>query len=171
MLDHLHRCLTAWLAPVLVFTAEEAWVSRFGDATSIHEQQFPAIPESWRNDALAAKWARVRDVRRLGTTKLEAMRQGGQIGSSLQAEVTLFFPDGEDRLLGLADWADNLIVSTVHFGSADAAVAAEATVPAGEKCARCWRVLPEVHAETKLCLRCTDAVDGVLVARAEATPG
>jgi isoleucyl-tRNA synthetase len=170
VLDHLHRCLTAWLAPVLVFTAEEAWVSRFGDATSIHEQQFPAIPESWRNDALAAKWTRVRDVRRLGTTKLEAMRQGGQIGSSLQAEVTLFFPDGEDRLLGEADWADNLIVSTVRFGSADAAVAAEATVASGEKCARCWRVLPEVHAETKLCLRCTDAVDAILVARAEATP-
>jgi isoleucyl-tRNA synthetase len=170
VLDHLHRCLTAWLAPVLIFTAEEAWQTRFGDATSIHEQQFPTIPAAWRTEALATKWAKVRDVRRLGTTKLEAMRQGGQIGSSLQAEVTLSFPAGEDQLLSAADWADNLIVSTVHFGTADGAVTAEATVAGGEKCARCWRVLPEVHAETKLCLRCTDAVETILVTRAEATP-
>jgi isoleucyl-tRNA synthetase len=84
--------------------------------------------------------------------------------------VTLSFPAGEDRLLSAADWADNLIVSTVHFATADGAIAAEATVAGGEKCARCWRVLPEVNAETKLCLRCTDAVETILVARAEATP-
>jgi isoleucyl-tRNA synthetase len=163
VLDHLHRCLTAWLAPVLVFTAEEAWMARFGTETSIHEQLFPAIPADWRNEALAAKWARVRDVRRLGTTKLEAMRQSGAIGASLQAEVTLFFPEGEDRLLSAADWADNLIVSTARFGTADAVVTADATVAAGEKCARCWRVLPEVDGQTKLCLRCTDAIESGLV--------
>jgi isoleucyl-tRNA synthetase len=165
VLDHLHRCLTTWLAPVLVFTAEEAWAARFGSETSIHEQLFPAIPAAWRNEALAAKWARVRDVRRLGTTKLEAMRQGGQIGASLQAEVTLFFPEGEDRLLAAADWADNLIVSTVHFGTTDSVVTADAAVAPGEKCARCWRVLPEVSAQTKLCLRCTDAIESGLVGR------
>jgi isoleucyl-tRNA synthetase len=163
VLDQLHRCLTTWLAPVLVFTAEEAWTARFGTETSIHEQLFPEIPADWRNDALAAKWARVRDVRRLGTTKLEAMRQGGQIGASLQAEVTLFFPEGEDRLLTAADWADNLIVSTVQFGTTDSVVTADAAVASGKKCARCWRVLPEVNARTKLCLRCTDAIDSGLV--------
>ncbi len=163
VLDDLHRCLTAWLAPVLVFTAEEAWTARFGDETSVHEQQFPAIPPDWRDDALAEKWARLRDIRRLGTAKLEAMRQGGQIGASLQAEVTLFFPEGEDRLLSAEDWADNLIVSTAHFGTAGTVVAAEATVAPGEKCARCWRVLPEVKADTKLCLRCTDAIELGLV--------
>jgi isoleucyl-tRNA synthetase len=170
VLDHLHRCLTAWLAPVLVFTAEEAWTARFGTETSIHEQIFPAIPADWRNEALATKWARVRDVRRLGTTKLEAMRQGGAIGASLQAEVTLFFPEGEDRLLSAADWADNLIVSTARFGTADAVVTADATVALGEKCARCWRVLPEVDGQTKLCLRCTDAIESGLVGQ-PAMPG
>jgi isoleucyl-tRNA synthetase len=163
VLDHLHRCLTAWLAPVLVFTAEEAWTARFGGETSIHEQLFPVIPAAWRDEALAAKWARVRDIRRLGTTKLEAMRQAGQIGASLQGEVTLFFPEGEDRLLPGADWADILIVSTVRFGTADAVVTADAGLAEGEKCARCWRVLPEVDVATKLCLRCTDAVASGLV--------
>jgi isoleucyl-tRNA synthetase len=163
VLDQLHRCLTTWLAPVLVFTAEEAWTARFGAETSVHEQQFPSLPSEWRNEALAEKWARVRDIRRLGTTKLETMRQAGQIGSSLQAEVTLFFPAGEDRLLTDAEWADNLIVSTARFGVADAVVTAEATAASGEKCARCWRVLPEVNASTRLCLRCTDAVESGLV--------
>jgi len=157
VLDQLHRCLATWLAPVLVFTAEEAWQTRFGTETSVHAQQFPALPAEWHDAALAEKWARVRDIRRLGTTKLEAMRQSGQIGASLQADVDLAFPPGADRLLTEAEWADVLIVSTVRFAEADA-VSAEATVASGEKCARCWRVLPEVDAETKLCLRCTDAV-------------
>ena len=163
VLDQLHRCLTTWLAPVLVFTAEEAWAARFGSETSVHEQQFPAIPSDWRNEGLAEKWARVRDIRRLGTTKLEAMRQAGQIGSSLQAEVTLFFREGEDQLLSPADWADNLIVSSVSVGTAEAVVTAEAAVAHGEKCARCWRVLPEVDPGSKLCLRCTDAIESGLV--------
>jgi isoleucyl-tRNA synthetase len=165
VLDHLHLCLTAWLAPVLVFTAEEAWTTRFPEVGSVHERQFPAIPEEWRDEALAAKWARVRDVRRLGTAKLEEMRQGGQIGSSLQAEVLLSFPAGADPLLSASDWADNLIVSTVRFAVAETATA-ETVVASGEKCARCWRVLPEVDADTKLCLRCTDAVASGLVAQA-----
>jgi isoleucyl-tRNA synthetase len=131
----------------------------------VHEQLFPAIPADWRDEALAEKWARVRDIRRLGTTKLEAMRQAGQIGSSLQAEVTLFFREGENQLLSAEDWADNLIVSTARFGTADSVLTADATVAAGEKCARCWRVLPEVDGATKLCLRCTDAIESGLVGR------
>jgi isoleucyl-tRNA synthetase len=167
VLDQLHRCLTTWLAPVLVFTAEEAWAARFGTDTSVHEQLFPTIPSEWRDEALAEKCARVRDIRRLGTTKLEAMRQAGQIGSSLQAEVTLFFREGENQLLSAEDWADNLIVSTARFGTADSVLTADAAVAGGEKCARCWRVLPEVSATTKLCLRCTDAIESGLVG----TPG
>ena len=165
VLDQLHRCLAAWLAPVLVFTAEEAWQTRFGTGTSVHMQAFPTLPAEWRNEALAEKWTRLRDIRRLGTTKLEAMRQGGQIGASLQADVTLAFPGGSDTLLSAADWADMLIVSTVTLTTGDA-IAAEATVAAGEKCARCWRVLPEVDGTTKLCLRCADAVASGLTCQA-----
>jgi isoleucyl-tRNA synthetase len=84
--------------------------------------------------------------------------------------VTLFFREGEDRLLSAEDWADNLIVSSLRFGTADAVLTADAAVAAGEKCARCWRVLPEVDAATKLCLRCTDAIDSGLVGQ-PAAPG
>ena len=61
VLDHLHRFLCTWLAPVLCFTAEEAWTARFGDDTSVHLEQFPIPPAEWRDDALAAKWETIRD--------------------------------------------------------------------------------------------------------------
>src|SRR6202012_5723808 len=48
-LDILFRALTSWLAPVLPFTAEEAWCARFGDDVSVHLTPFPEIPEAWRN--------------------------------------------------------------------------------------------------------------------------
>ncbi|GAB0114079.1 isoleucine--tRNA ligase [Acidisoma sp. C75] len=158
VLDQLHRCLCTWLAPVLVFTAEEAWQTRFGAESSVHEELFPTLPAEWRDAALAEKWARVREIRRLATTKLEAMRQEGQIGASLQAAVTFLLPEGEQTLLSAQDWADTLIVSAVELGQSDAGLLADAALAPGEKCARCWRVLPEVDAASKLCRRCTDAV-------------
>ena len=80
VLDHLHRCLCLWLAPTLVFTAEEAWTTRFGEEDSVHLHQFPTLPAEWRNEALAAKWARIRAPprhadRRLGKT---ARHQGNR---------------------------------------------------------------------------------------------
>jgi isoleucyl-tRNA synthetase len=169
VLDHLHRCLTVWLAPVLVFTAEEAWAARFGEAESVHLQTFPSIPAEWRDDALAAKWEAVRERRRAATLALEEMRRAGQIGSSLQASVTLGFPDGADPLLPAEDWADVLIVPHVTMTRGDDA--ALAVVAAGDKCARCWKVLAEVGsvaAHPALCLRCADAVASGLVCKAEA---
>ena len=72
VLDRLHRCLTAWLAPVLCFTAEEAWCARFGDESSVHLELFPTPPESWRDEALAAKWDGIRAIRRRITGCLRA---------------------------------------------------------------------------------------------------
>ncbi len=77
VLDHLHRCLTTWLAPVLCFTAEEAWAARFGEAESVHLQLFPTLPPEWRDAGLGAKWARVREVRRLVTVPIEEARRRG----------------------------------------------------------------------------------------------
>ena len=161
VLDHLHRCLCTWLAPVLVFTAEEAWTARFGEETSVHLQDFVEVPARWRDDALAERWATIRARRSAATTALEAMRRDGKIGASLQASVTLGLPEAEEGLLSSAEWAEVLIVS-----EARQARAAEATVETGlapgEKCARCWKILPEVgrvHAHPTLCLRCTDAVE------------
>ena len=170
VLDHLHRCLTTWLAPVLVFTAEEAWVARFGEEESVHLHDFAAIPAGWRDDALGAKWDQVRARRTLVTVALEEMRRLGEIGSSLQARVELRFGPGENRLLSAAEWAEVLLVSSVDMPAEDSAEAAVGTFAApGVKCARCWRVLPEVgedHKHPMLCRRCVDAVDSGLVCRA-----
>ncbi len=154
VLDHLHRRLTAWLAPVLCFTAEEAWLARFpSDQGSVHLQQFPAIPEGWRNPALAARWSGIREVRGLMTTALEQARAAKAIGSSLQAALTL--PAEATGLLPADEWAELAIVSQARAGAALAVARAE-----GGKCARCWRVLPEVgRAHPDLCLRCTEVVE------------
>ncbi len=168
VLDLLHRCLTTWLAPVLVFTAEEAWTARFGAESSVHLQDFQSVGADWRDDALAAKWERVRALRREATTLLEADRKEGRIGASLQASVTLGLAEEDLPLLDPAGWAEVLIVSQVALapGAAIATGVAE-----GDKCARCWRVLPEVGNQPghpALCARCADAVESGLVCRAVA---
>ena len=87
MLDHLFRCTVTWLAPMLCFTAEEAWCARYRAADgSVHLELFPEVPASWRDDALAEKWRKVRLVRRVVTGALEIERAGKRIGSSLEAD-------------------------------------------------------------------------------------
>ena len=151
VLDHLHRCLCLWLAPTLVFTAEEAWTARFGLEDSVHLQQFPIIPPEWRNDALAEKWQRIRARRDELTAALEKLRAGKEIGSSLQAG--LHVQETDIALLPAEAWAELTITSHAIL----AADAPAVFLAPGAKCARCWRVLPEVG-ESELCLRCTDAV-------------
>jgi len=169
VLDHLHRCLTIWLAPVLCFTAEEAWGARFGEEGSVHLQLYPELPSSWADPALGERWSAIRERRRAATVKLEEMRQQKVIGSSLEAEVTLFFAPGDDTLLSAEEWAEVLIASRVRFGGGEGAAARR--IENGAKCARCWRVLPEVGSDARhpaLCLRCADAVESGLVCRAAA---
>jgi isoleucyl-tRNA synthetase len=180
VLDHLHRCLTTWLAPVLVFTAEEAWVARFGETASVHLQDFPEAPARWRDDALAEKWAELRDIRRVVTGCLERARADGTIGASLQAAPVLHLPPAQAELITAEEWAELAIVSRLTlsiepapdgaFRNPDRADVAVQFVRAdGDKCARCWRVLPEVgtvHAHPLLCLRCADAVDSGLASKA-----
>ncbi len=161
VLDHLHRCLCTWLAPALVFTAEEAWTARFGEEHSVHLMDFADVPERWRDDALAARWETIRARRGEATTALEAMRREGRIGASLQASVTLGLEEAEADLLSGPEWAEVLIVSEARVERRDAPMAAT-LLAEGAKCARCWRVLPEVGrapAHPALCLRCADAVE------------
>ena len=170
VLDHLHRCLTTWLAPVLVFTAEEAWTARFGEDSSVHMQDFVDIPGTWRDDALGAKWERIREQRRVATLALEQMRKDGAIGSSNQASVAMTVGAEDDFLLTAEEWAEILIVPAVRLDRGEAGAVATAKAP-GSKCARCWRVLEEVGtaaAHPGLCLRCADAVESGLVCRTAA---
>jgi isoleucyl-tRNA synthetase len=182
VLDHLHRCLATWLAPVLVFTADEAWTARFGEAACVHVQDFPDIPPRWQDEALALRWAEIRDVRRAITASLERARAEGSIGASLQAAPVLHLPPDSAGLLPDAEWAELAIVSDLTVSTTPAPegafrhpdrpdVAVAFVRASGEKCARCWRVLPEVGsvgAHPALCLRCADAVTSGLVYRAAA---
>jgi isoleucyl-tRNA synthetase len=170
VLDHLHRCLTTWLAPVLVFTADEAWMARFGEDACVHLHDFAEVAPRWRDDALAAQWAEVREIRRVITTAAEQARQSEGFGSSLEMHVDLALPAGE-RLLSEAEWAEVAIVSSLSFVTGGETPTAAIRRAAGQKCARCWRVLPEVGAHPAhpaLCRRCADAVDSGLVCRAAA---
>jgi isoleucyl-tRNA synthetase len=182
VLDVLHRCLTTWLAPVLVFTAEESWTARFGEATSVHLQDFAELPERWCDEALAARWAEVRDIRRVITGSLERARAEGTIGASLQAAPMLHLPADKADLLAPAEWAELAIVSdlTVSVAPPPEGAFALPELPGvavafnrapGEKCARCWKVLAEVGenpAHPMLCRRCADAVQSGLVCKAAA---
>jgi len=166
VLDTLHRCLTTWLAPTLVFTAEEAWTARFGDESSVHLQLFPEIPAEWYDAALAARWARIREARGTMTAALEVARADKLIGSSLQAELGI--PARYGDLLDPEAWAELAIVSAVRTGKHEAESVIRVDPAPGTKCARCWRVMPEVGSDAAhpaLCLRCADAVESGLVCR------
>ncbi len=170
VLDVLHRCLATWLAPVLVFTAEEAWAARFGadEDDSVHLQPWPVIPPDWHDPALGTRMAQLRAIRGQMTTELEAARRDGVIGSSLQASLHL--PDHAAAFLDEALWAEFAIVSQAAFDLPRAEHAV--TKAPGGKCARCWKVLAEigsVHAHPALCLRCADAVESGLVGQPRET--
>ncbi len=173
VLDHLFECLTAWLAPILCFTAEEAWLARHGDAAdgSVHLRTYPEVPAEWRDDALAAKWERVRALRRVVTGALELERAEKRIGSSLEAGPTVYAtPEHMAALAGL-DLAEIAITSSAELveGAPPAGAFTLEDVPGvgvvpgladGAKCQRCWRILPEVPSgeEGGVCERCADAV-------------
>jgi isoleucyl-tRNA synthetase len=170
VIDALHRCLTTWLAPVLVATAEEAWLARFPDETdSVHLQDWPAIPAAWRDDALAEKWKRVREIRRAVTWNIEDARKRNELGSSLQAHLDVYLSANDLELLSDSEWAEVCIVSIFKQKSAvDDGIQNPPTTawnyrPDSKKCERCWKVLPEVGlsaAHPGLCRRCEAVVTG-----------
>ena len=165
--------LTVWLAPILCFTAEEAWIARHGDAAgSVHEQLFPTLPEDWRDPALGARWAAIREVRRVITGALELERGEKRLGSSLQAHPTVHVDGERRRLLDGVDLAEIAITSAITVTEAAAPddafrladVDRVAVVPGlarGRRCERCWRVLEDVGSRSDfddLCERCADVV-------------
>ena len=172
VLDHVYHRLTTWLAPILVFTMEEVWLERHpGDDSSIHLTDMPETPTAWLDEALAEKWATVRQVRRVVTGALEIERTAKVIGASLEAAPTVYVTAAAAAVLETVNF-DDLCITSGIFVSTDAApadaftledVADVAVVFAkadGEKCQRCWKILPDVgsHGHEGVCGRCNDAL-------------
>jgi isoleucyl-tRNA synthetase len=159
VIDQIFGCVTSWLAPILSFTAEEAWIHRYGAEQSVHLTTFPAVPEAWRDDALAAKWERVRDVRRVVTGALEIERAAKRIGSSLEAAPEIFVTDAAtlEAIQGI-DLAEISITSAATL-SRKLAPEVAFTLPdvpgvgvivhkaEGKKCARSWRITTDVGSD------------------------
>ncbi|HTZ03008.1 MAG TPA: class I tRNA ligase family protein, partial [Xanthobacteraceae bacterium] len=156
VLDQLFRATVCWLAPMLCFTAEEAWLARDPAAVSVHLEPFPLIPASWRDDALAEKWRKLRNVRRVVTGALELERAAKRIGSSLEAHPLIHIADPDlFAAVADADLAELCITSGAAlvegegppeaFRLADVAGVAVVPEPAqGKKCARSWKISPSV---------------------------
>lgn len=155
----LFDCLVLWLAPMLPFTTEEAWLSRKPDAVSVHLEQFPEIPAEWSNDALEEKWAKIRTVRTVVTGALEIERRDKRIGSSLEAAPVVYVTDPSlMAALEGEDFAEICITSAITLvsgeGPAEAFrlpdvpnVAVEPKLAEGKKCARSWRITTDVGSD------------------------
>src|SRR5579871_3738389 len=166
--EEIFRRIVTWLAPILCFTMEEAWTSRYGEsADSVHLEVFPATPSSWSDAKLIEKWNRIRVLRRVITGALEIKRRDKVIGASLEARPVLFVNEDDAALFDGVDLGELAITSggkvSTHpapedvFRLPDVAGAAVAFHHAeGDKCARCWMILPEVGANPdypELCKR------------------
>jgi isoleucyl-tRNA synthetase len=161
VLDHLFRATVCWLAPMLPFTAEEAWLARYPSPEgSVHLETFPELPAAWRDEALAEKWRKVRLVRRVVTGALEIARAQKRIGSSLEAAPIVYVSDG-DLFAALVeiDLAEVSITSAATLVEGDGpasafrldevrGVAVEVRLAEGTKCARSWKILPSVGSDS-----------------------
>ena len=160
VLDVLFNHLVIWLAPILSFTTEEAWLERNpGDEVSVHLELFPDVPADWRNEQLEAKWAEIRKVRRVVTGALEIERRNKTIGSSLEAAPRVHVADA-DLIVALhdQDFAEICITSDITIDQSEgpseafrlddvpgvSVVFAEAV---GKRCARSWKVSADVGAD------------------------
>ena len=152
-------CMVTWLAPMLPFTTEEAWLSRNPSAVSVHLEQFAAVSAEWKNEALAEKWKKIRAVRSVVTGALEIERKDKRIGSSLEAAPVVYVADPELlKVLEGQDFSEICITSDITIeggeGPADAFrlddAAKVSVVPKlaeGRKCARSWRITTDVGSD------------------------
>jgi isoleucyl-tRNA synthetase len=176
VIDEIFRRVVTWFAPILCFTMEEAWLSRFeGKDESIHLHLFPDTPDAWHDRALLEKWNRIRALRRIITGALEIKRRDKVIGASLEARPVLFVEEDDAKLFDGLDLGEIAITSggrvSTHAAPEDAFrlpdVAGAAVVfhhAEGDKCARCWMILPEVGTNPRhddLCNRCAGVVDAI----------
>ncbi|MEM6847556.1 MAG: isoleucine--tRNA ligase [Pseudomonadota bacterium] len=150
--------MVRWLSPVLPFTMEETWAAA-GNTDSVHMEVFAEIDPAWRDDALAERWAKIKRIRRVVTGALEIERREKRIGSSLEAHPVVAIADADLRAIAQSvDFADVCITSQISIiAGSDGAftlpdvpgIAVTVNRAEGQRCARSWRVTPDVGADPR----------------------
>jgi isoleucyl-tRNA synthetase len=177
VLTQIFESLCRYLAPVISFTCEEAWLSYQGidiedsnNAESVHLLHYPTLPEAWHNPALDTKWQAIKQARRVIFGALEIARNEQKIRSFLEASPILYCPKDMHDMLENIDMAELAITSQLTLSQDKAPedaftmagidhLACVVTIAEGDKCPRCWRILPEVNQNKQdLCQRCHDVV-------------
>ena len=151
--------MVTWLAPMLPFTMEEAWLERHPESKSVHFEQFRKTPDSWCDNELNERWRKIRQVRKVVTGALELERAEKHIGSSLEAAPVVYISD-LDLLKAVEgmDMAEIAITSDIVITNAEApkdafrlddvkGVAVEFHKADGKKCARSWRYTQDVGSD------------------------
>lgn len=164
VLNYVFDFLCKWFAPILCFTAEETWHAhpRYKDRglESVHLEKFPNAPASWQAGE-EDKWVeKIIDIRKNVLQVLEMARKDKKIGSALESHITLSLPETLYQATSqwdknFFDWADIFIVSSVILKKSDDIHIAW-QMAEGDKCGRCWKILPEVT--SNLCKRCQQIV-------------
>jgi isoleucyl-tRNA synthetase len=149
VLDILFHAMVRYAAPILVFTSEEVWGTRFPDADSVHMQEWPEIPVFAMSLDIMGTWSAARALRKQVSEVVEPLRREKLVGSSLEVEITLP-PINTD-----IDLAELFITGQVKIGET-----LTATKTNHHKCGRCWRHLPEVTEDGTLCKRCDTVLNG-----------
>jgi isoleucyl-tRNA synthetase len=154
-LHAITHAMLRWMAPFLSFTAEEAW-GTFGESESIFLETYSDFKP--QDDALLAKWARIREIRDAVNKDIEALRADGKVGSSLQAEVTLELPDEDFALLSsLGDDVKFVLITSAITLVAVRAHKTSVTASLNTKCERCWHYVEDVGSSAEhptICNRC-----------------
>ncbi|MGV3510906.1 MAG: isoleucine--tRNA ligase [Novosphingobium sp.] len=149
VLDTLFHALVRYGAPVLVFTAEEVWQSRYPGSDSVHLLEWPEVPAVSVDEP---RWSELRALRQTVNEAIEPLRREKVLGSGLEAVVTV--PEGAPE----ADLAELFITATVNRGQGSDVTVTRST---DHKCGRCWRLLPEVTEDGALCDRCDEVVAAI----------
>ena len=152
VMNLLFHALVRYTAPVLVFTTEEVWGTRFREASSVHLLEWPDLPSVARCEG---SWSALREVREHVMEAIEPLRRAKVVRSGLEAKVAIPAPRVPEGFSD-AELAELFITSDVSRGTLDGIEVAKSV---HSKCGRCWRLLPEVAEDGALCARCARVVD------------
>ena len=172
------EAMTRLIAPILSFTADEVWQHLpqvEGRASSVHLALFPDLAEIVPGAiaGLEAEWERLLEIRTTVMVELEALRLSKTIGKSLEASVQVIAAEGSADAPLLVKYEASLAeffnvsqasVQVVGASNDEARIIIRATLADGSKCGRCWRVVPDVGADTRwpvVCTRCSEALDAI----------